>query len=648
MNEISLNASMRSNLFSLQQTQALQEMAQLRLSTGLKINSAIDNPSSYYTASSLNNRAQDLSQLLDAMSQGVQTLKAVSNALELGAKYLEQAKATAKQALDKAGSTSGPTPPDSFEGYTKVSTADELKAALNNATVDKIVLTQSIRMDDDEGIVLGAGKTLAGVDNTITLSGKSNDYENTIDFVTMKNGSKMENISIDFQGRELSGTLQPYNTVYITDTVELNNVNIKASGSYNSGIGGDNYTISGNINIQVFGLGVGFTGNEINITSGNINIETTAKHSYGIDRVNVNIISGNINIQTSGEEAHGISFSDINMISGSINIQTSGKNAYGLNLENGSTASGNFNIKTSGEEAHGVNNNGYLSGNINVYVSGVNTYGINSSPEGKIDGTSIIKAYSEQSTGVKLFRTQVFIGAKLWLGDYGSTELIEYEALVEAGSIWDLTQTGEYLAATDFLANLNMAFNPLGAAIKMSHSALWATTDTGAKDNAADYSTYQKQYNSILDQYNQLINDASYKGINLLLSQNLKINFNEDRSSKLEINGIDSSAQGLGLSKAAWDKAEMIEKSVAELESAIGKLRTHSAQFGNYNSIVSSREDFTENLINVLTEGSDKLTLADMNEESANMLALQTRQQLAINSLSLASQSGQSVLRLFL
>ena len=62
---------------------------------------------------------------------------------------------------------------------------------------------------------------------------------------------------------------------------------------------------------------------------------------------------------------------------------------------------------------------------------------------------------------------------------------------------------------------------------------------------------------------------------------------------------------------------------------------------------VQTREEFTENLINVLEEGSDKLTLADMNEESANMLALQTRQQLAINSLSLAYQEAQSVLKLF-
>ncbi len=68
------------------------------------------------------------------------------------------------------------------------------------------------------------------------------------------------------------------------------------------------------------------------------------------------------------------------------------------------------------------------------------------------------------------------------------------------------------------------------------------------------------------------------------------------------------------------------------------------SQIGNYNAIVTNREDFTQELINVLEEGADKLTLADMNEVSAEYLSLQTAQSLAINSLSLAAQSARSVL----
>ena len=92
---------------------------------------------------------------------------------------------------------------------------------------------------------------------------------------------------------------------------------------------------------------------------------------------------------------------------------------------------------------------------------------------------------------------------------------------------------------------------------------------------------------------------------------------------------------------------DAIKTSISGVEKAISTLRSMASTFGNNYSIVENRQEFTENLINVLTEGADKLTLADMNEESANMLALQTRQQLAINSLSLASQASQSVLKLF-
>ena len=156
-----------------------------------------------------------------------------------------------------------------------------------------------------------------------------------------------------------------------------------------------------------------------------------------------------------------------------------------------------------------------------------------------------------------------------------------------------------------------------------------------------------RQYNSILWQYNILISDASYKGINLLEGQYLKINFNEDRSSKIEIAGVKADSESLGLKTKEWNTTEDVEKSVAELEEAINSLRSFASEFGNYYSIVTTRQDFTENLINVLEEGADKLTLADMNQESANMLALQTSQQLAVNSLSLASQASQAILRLF-
>ena len=173
----------------------------------------------------------------------------------------------------------------------------------------------------------------------------------------------------------------------------------------------------------------------------------------------------------------------------------------------------------------------------------------------------------------------------------------------------------------------------------------WESLDIPEEDETVE--KYKSQYLTILEQYNMLITDSSYKGINLLQGQKLQINFNEDRSSKVAVKGVKADSESLGLTTKEWESKEDIEKSISELESAISSLRSFASAFGNYYSIVTTRQDFTENLINVLEEGADKLTLADMNEESANMLALQTSQQLAINSLSLASQASQSVLKLF-
>ena len=71
------------------------------------------------------------------------------------------------------------------------------------------------------------------------------------------------------------------------------------------------------------------------------------------------------------------------------------------------------------------------------------------------------------------------------------------------------------------------------------------------------------------------------------------------------------------------------------------------ARLGNSYQIIQTRENFTDGMTEILETGADNLVLADMNEESADYLSLQVRNNLAINALSLASQSAQSVLKLF-
>lgn len=76
-------------------------------------------------------------------------------------------------------------------------------------------------------------------------------------------------------------------------------------------------------------------------------------------------------------------------------------------------------------------------------------------------------------------------------------------------------------------------------------------------------------------------------------------------------------------------------------------MRSNAKTLASNSSILTTRLDFTSSLTGILQSGADNLTLADMNEEGANMLMLQTRQQLGTSSLSMGAQAAQSVLRLF-
>ena len=156
-----------------------------------------------------------------------------------------------------------------------------------------------------------------------------------------------------------------------------------------------------------------------------------------------------------------------------------------------------------------------------------------------------------------------------------------------------------------------------------------------------------KQYKKLINQYDELMNDASYKGINLLKGNDLSVIFNEDRSSSLTVNGTNMLSSSLGLTTFEWQTKGDIAQSLSEIADALSSIRSFTTELGNNYSILTTRQNFTDSLINVLTEGADNLTLADMNSESATMLALQTRQQLAVNALSLASESAREILKLF-
>ncbi len=168
--------------------------------------------------------------------------------------------------------------------------------------------------------------------------------------------------------------------------------------------------------------------------------------------------------------------------------------------------------------------------------------------------------------------------------------------------------------------------------------------------STTDRASLATQFNALRTQIDQLATDSSYKGTNFLSSgSKLVVNFNENNTSNLTISGFDASTTGLGIAgpQNAWVADNDIDAAVNNLNSALSTLRTKAQTLSSSNGVVTSRQDFTTNMINTLTTGADQLTAADSNEESANMLALQTRQQLGIVALQLSSQAQSSVMRLF-
>lgn len=166
---------------------------------------------------------------------------------------------------------------------------------------------------------------------------------------------------------------------------------------------------------------------------------------------------------------------------------------------------------------------------------------------------------------------------------------------------------------------------------------------------------YERDFNNLRDQIEQLARDASYKGVNLLKGDLLSVFFNPDQTSQLDITGVNLTPEGiLAIGTVANESGNHgfqadadIRTFIDTLNAATNVLRQQASTFGANLGVVQIRQDFSASLVNTLQGGASQLTVADTNEEGAKMLALQTRQQLGTTALSLANQAEQGVLRLF-
>jgi flagellin-like hook-associated protein FlgL len=173
-----------------------------------------------------------------------------------------------------------------------------------------------------------------------------------------------------------------------------------------------------------------------------------------------------------------------------------------------------------------------------------------------------------------------------------------------------------------------------------------------ATSSTTDRATYAETFNTLRTQIDNIAQDSGYRGTNFLGSDDQVVEFGQGTGdSTLTIEGFNASTATTGLNISAagnsWSANTDITTSSEQLESAMNTLRSESSKLSANLSVVTTRQEFTSSMINELKTGADNLTLADMNEEGANMLMLQTQQNLGVTSLSMASQAAQAVMRLF-
>jgi flagellin-like hook-associated protein FlgL len=199
---------------------------------------------------------------------------------------------------------------------------------------------------------------------------------------------------------------------------------------------------------------------------------------------------------------------------------------------------------------------------------------------------------------------------------------------------------------------IQAANNGITAITKLVQSAQSLVSQANQTSDTSSRATLATQFDALLTQIGQLAGDSGFNGVNLLGGDSLTVNFNEDATSTTTITGVDytnANASPLSINASAnnWADSAAIQAASDTLTAALTTLRSESQTLSANLSTVQIRQDFTKSTINTLQNGSAALTLADSNEEGANLLALQTRQQLSTTALSLSAQADQNVLRLF-
>ena len=547
---ITLSSAMRANLLSLQNTATLMATTQQRLATGKKVNSALDNPTSYFAAQSLTSRAGDLSNLLDGMGQGIQSLTAATQGITSAESIVQQMQSVANSAMQSINASNAST---SASLHTITNSTASMSSTVTN-------LTTTSTPPSFTGLPAGAA---IAVGDSFSIGGTS---------VTINSGETMSQL-----GAAISAATNGNVTLSASNTGKFTLSNTSSTAyTFSDGATNTLQNIFGQAAIAGTAgtLAANSTATAVNALNANTVVAATASTSLYNTAAFDTLAANSTNLVNSTGTAASLTAAD----------------TLTLTLGSGASATTHaITVSTTGGADGGASTVGDLLTQLNN-ISGVNA-SLDSS--GKLSITA---------TGGK-----------------------------------SLTLTSGGTNASDFANTLGFT----------SGTAISAT-------NAAPASTFSTQLDGLRSQLDQLVKDSGYQGVNLISSATnapLKILFNSDANNpnELLVNAMDLTSSGMGVSATSgnWNSAADVTNTLSQLTTATSTLRTAASQLGSNLTTVQTRQSFTTTLINTLQDGAGSLTNADMNQESANMLALQTQQQLGTSSLSLASQAAQSVLKLF-
>lgn len=584
--DVVLTAALRNNLLSLQKTQSQVDITQNRLATGKKINSALDGPQAFFASQALTNRASDLTRLLDSIGQSIQVIKAADNGVTALTKLVEQADSIAQSARDALAQG---------QAEAKVVGDRDLRGVNNLASLAGIAPggTDIIRLSatNAEGVAINIG----------AFGGAANA---TVDITIAANLSSDELVAA------------------------INNINFQIGGAGNA------------VGDKVFNARLD--------ESGQLEIKSATTNDFRVQFVTVaNTDAADL------ATASALGFSEVARIvqaggaANNNNVEFTAISDVALT----SFALTSDNLGTVAQRSTLVNNLRNATATavqLNANVDNANDdylIGINGGTLQSINLTSAAGVAVTLQEFIDQINNNTVLNTKIRAEFDDTTGRLSIRTI--DATVQDIQVAVGTQPVTAGIATVNFGFGRNGTVASTATNI--ASESIRVASAAGELAQFETDYDNIRDQIDQLVNsgDTGYRGTNLLAGDDLTTFFNENRTSSLVTSGTTFSADGLGLDAADFGRAATIDGALDQVRTALESVRNFGSSLATNLSIIQTRETFTSELINTLTEGADKLVNADQNEEGAKLLALQTRQSLGVTALSLASQSQQSILRLF-